>query len=193
MVDVTPNVDDMLATIPLAHLHPRLPDPPLDDIASITHTLISAVFSSDLSQLHSILHSSIPLMSLSSPLPTILINHPDGYGWSPIHYCVSVEEPSRAVLDVLYRAGADVSLYTADCNTPLHCLAFKARTFTSPSIRSFIYHLVFDLRAPLSATNKDKETCVHIAARRGQSMEVLAALLACDPTGKVREMRNAQG
>ena len=53
--------------------------------------------------------------------------------------------------------------------------------------------LVDDLRAPLAAVDQNKDTCIHVAAEHGESMEVLSALLACDALGAVREMRNARG
>ena len=87
-----------------------------------------------------------------------------------------------------------MSLYTLSGHgTPLHCIAYKASASTPPSIRSFVHHLVFDLRAPLSAVDDDGDTCLHIAAEHGQSLEVLEALLSCDTTGVVRAMRNARG
>ncbi|KAF7795998.1 hypothetical protein EIP86_007167 [Pleurotus ostreatoroseus] len=115
-------------------------------------------------------------------------------GWSPIHHCVSVPNPSSTVLDILYRAGADVSLYTLSGHgTPLHCLAHKAGASTSSSIRSFIHHLVHDLRAPLAALDHEGETCIHVAAEHGDSIEVLSALLDCDTSGAVRNLRNKRG
>ena len=57
----------------------------------------------------------------------------------------------------------------------------------------FIHHLVRELRAPLSATDEDGETCLHVAAEHGESLELLLALLACDTRKAVREMRNARG
>ena len=95
---------------------------------------------------------------------------------------------------MLYRAGADMSLYTTSGHgTPLHCLAHKGRASTPASIQDFIQHLVIDLRAPLAAKDQNKDTCIHVAAERGKSIEILIALLACDSNGVVREMRNSRG
>ncbi|KAL4243728.1 hypothetical protein ABKN59_011456 [Abortiporus biennis] len=193
LVHVERQIEELLALMPMAQPHPRLVHKtPQQEITAFTASLVSAVVSADVSKLHSILLSCIS--STPSTTPTVLINNPDSHGWSPIHYCVSVREPSRNTLDLLYRMGADVSLYTTSGHgTPLHCLAYKAHTSTPPSIRAFIHHLVFDLRAPLSARDQNKDTCIHIAAERGESVEVLAALLSCDTSGTVREIRNSRG
>ncbi|KAI9000549.1 ankyrin [Trametes punicea] len=129
---------------------------------------------------------------------SILVNRLDSHGWSPLHYCVCAEMPSIEVLDALFLAGADTSLYTTSWHgTPLHCLARKARDPVDDTqkyrLRSFIKHLVIDLRAPLSAKDGNGETCIHVAAERGQSIEVLLALLACDTRGVVRNMKNSRG
>ena len=98
------------------------------------------------------------------------------------------------VLDLLYRAGADMSLYAKSGHgTPLHCLARNARASMPLSIQSFLHHLVADLRAPLPARDANMETCIHVAAEHGQSLNVLLALLECDTTGTVRELRNSRG
>ena len=87
-----------------------------------------------------------------------------------------------------------MSLYTSSGHgTALHCLARTARANTPATIRSFIRHLVDDLRAPLAAVDQNKETCIHIAAEHGESAEVLSALLSCDQLGSVRDMRNSRG
>ncbi|KAF9815617.1 hypothetical protein IEO21_04477 [Rhodonia placenta] len=54
-------------------------------------------------------------------------------------------------------------------------------------------HLVSDLRAPLAARDSNGNTCLHIAAQYGKSVDVVAALLACDPSGTIADMRNANG
>lgn len=155
--------------------------------------LITAVRSTDVQRLHSLLFPSATSKTPVPPHP-YLVNYPNSQGWSPIHYCVSAEKPSLTVLDILYRAGADMSLYTQSGHgTPLHCLAHNSRPTTPSSIRAFIQHLVVDLRAPLTATDENRETCIHIAAEHGGSFEVLLALLACDNTRAVRDMRNARG
>ena len=43
------------------------------------------------------------------------------------------------------------------------------------------------------AADEEDETCLHVAAESGLSMEVLLALLACDGHQTVREMKNARG
>jgi len=175
--------------------------PPLNvlDHPASTNTLIKAIRSSELSFLHSLLFSSLPPSSPSlHTVPTpILVNRPDSKGWSAIHYCVSVVHPSVDVLDALYCAGCDVSLFTAiEHYTPLHCLAqslFFPNDDDVSALYQFIMHLVCDLRAPLSARDKHGETCIHIAAERGQNIDVLIAFLDCDTTGSVRELRNSRG
>ncbi|TFK35544.1 hypothetical protein BDQ12DRAFT_687935 [Crucibulum laeve] len=171
--------------------------------ARLTETLISSIRSSELSFIHSLLFSpALPPTSSSSLYPMsapVLVNRPDEKGWSPIHYCVAVEEPSVEVLDALYCAGADVALFTVheQC-TPLHILAHSARISNGQpdcvaSLYDFTVHLIRDLRAPLSARDKEDETCIHVAAEHGGCIELLMILLDCDTTGCIRELRNARG
>lgn len=56
----------------------------------------------------------------------------------------------------------------------------------------FVVHLCRDLNAPMRACAAGGETCLHVAAEVGDSVEVLRALLECDVDG-VREMRNERG
>ncbi|CAL1716418.1 unnamed protein product [Somion occarium] len=189
-----PTLDEHFVSMPHPSCPPQLLHPSQQQLYDITDSLIHAISCTDVQQLYHLLFS--PLSSSSQPhsLPPTLVNHPDSRGWSPIHHCVSASSPSKTMLDILYRAGADMSLYTTSGHgTPLHCLAHKAPASTPATIQPFIRHLVFDLRAPLAARDQNKDTCIHIAAERGDSYEVLAALLACDPTGVVREMRNSRG
>ena len=102
------------------------------------------------------------------------------------------------ILDALFLAGADTSLYTSSKHgTPLHCLARKAIDTSNAAqaarLHVFVNHLVRELRAPLAAADEEDETCLHVAAESGLSMEVLLALLACDGHQTVREMKNARG
>ncbi|KAH9902811.1 ankyrin [Cubamyces lactineus] len=129
---------------------------------------------------------------------SILVNRLDSQGWSPLHYCVCAKNPSIEVVDALFLAGADTSLYTTSKHgTLLHCLARNARDPAGEArvshLHAFVKHLVSDLRAPLSAQDDDGETCIHVAAEHGQSIEVLLALLACDSRRVVRDMTNARG
>jgi ankyrin repeat protein len=127
------------------------------------------------------------------------VNLPDPKGWSPIHYCAAAEYPSIEILDALYCAGA-VSLFTTHEQwTPLHCFGQSTRQFPHDrpelciSLYQFITHLVHDLRAPLAARDKEDETCIHVAAEKGNCIEMLIVLLDCDTAGTVRELRNARG
>jgi ankyrin repeat protein len=182
---------------------------------STIKALIQATASNNLTALQHILfqpsHSVITAPStstsshppLSSPTPPPLVNLPDENGWSPIHHCVAVTAPSAAVLDALYMAGADVSLYTTDDQqyTPLHILALCASSASSSSntresahaLYLFAMHLVQDLNAPLAARDVHDNTCIHLAARRGKTVDVLIALLDCDTTGYARSLRNSDG
>ncbi|KAH9926824.1 ankyrin [Amylocystis lapponica] len=192
---------DIHLSITTAHVYDTF-HPPTSPYAyaTLTTVLTEAILSTDLPTLHSLLFSVPPAFgsgSSSSWIPA-LVNLPDSRGWSPVHYCVSVEQPCTEVLDALYRAGADMSLYTASGHgTPLHCFAYRARTSGSKAqaitLRSFALHLVHDLRAPLSARDNKKETCIHVAAEHGHSIDVLIALLSCDTSGNVRELRNSRG
>jgi Ankyrin repeats (many copies) len=169
----------------------------------LTATLVSSIRASDLAFIHSLLFSpSIPASSPSDLYPMsvpVLVNLPDSRGWSPIHHCVSIEEPSLDTLDALYCAGADVSLFTLhEQQTALHILAHYACTSkTNPdrtqSLREFTLHLIYDLRAPLAARDKNDETCIHIAAEHGNSVDLLYVLLACDTTGAIRQFKNSRG
>jgi len=131
----------------------------------------------------------------------LLVNAPDAEAWSPIHYCASLKQPSIEVLDVLYCAGADVSLFSKMGNcTPLHCLARRKRgpdalrdQASTDALYRFVAHLVRNLRAPLQAQDHNNETCVHIAAEHGDSAEVLRSMLDSDPEHTVSEMRNSRG
>lgn len=165
----------------------------------MTDTLVKAILSSEISFLHSLLFSpplpvtaSHSLYPMSSPL---LVNRQDSKGWSPIHYCTVVPHPSIEILDTLYCAGADVALFTTvEHYTPLHCLARYAHPSDDPGLLyEFATHLILDLRAPLSAVDMQDETCIHIAAEHGNSIDILQVLLHCDITGSVRELRNARG
>lgn len=169
-----------------------------DSIYLATDSVVQAVLSADLSVLYPLLFSQ---SFEPSPLDTgpILINVPDLEGWSAIHYCVSVPNPSIEILDALYRAGADISLFTTgEHYTPLHCFARLARVCDdipeSPQLLyQFAIHLIRDLRAPLAAPDKHDETCIHVAAEHGECIDVLLALLDCDTTGTIRNLRNSRG
>ncbi|KAF8896555.1 hypothetical protein BD779DRAFT_1608737 [Infundibulicybe gibba] len=140
-------------------------------ISRSTDTLVSSVTSNDLPFLHSLLFS--PPLPPSSP-PAL---YPMSSPVLPIHYCVAMEYPLVDVLDALYCAGADVALFTTqEHHTP---------SISSPNLR--------DLRSPLSAKDKNDETCIHIAAEHGSCIDMLLILLDCDSTGSVRELRNSRG
>ena len=169
----------------------------------LINTLISSIRTTDLAFLHSLLFSpSIPSSSPSALYPMsvpVLVNLPDSNGWSPVHHCVAVSEPSIDILDALYCAGADVSLFTThEQQTPLHILAHFGHSsidvdYTSHSLYDFALHLIQDLRAPLSARDANDETCIHIAAEHGKSIDLLMLFLDCDTNGTVREMKNSRG
>lgn len=177
-----------------------------DATSRSTKTLVESIISSELSFLHSLLFAPPPppsstlpaLYPLSCPL---LVNNPDSRGWSPIHHCVSVPSPSIDILDALYCAGADVSAFTThEHYTPLHCLALSSHisnerheSYSHSPLYQFVVHLIYDLRAPLSARDANDETCIHIAAEHGHSLDLLLMLLECDVSGSVRELRNARG
>ncbi|KAH9928647.1 uncharacterized protein B0H18DRAFT_244003 [Fomitopsis serialis] len=194
-----PFIDRLIST-PVTPKTFCLPIHSLRNYAQRTEFLVQAVIVGDVARLHSMLFSHAQCLTLGSDptLPQYLVNLPDATGWCPIHYCVSVEHPSTEVLDILYRAGADVNLYTTSGHeTPLHCLAYKAKQPKThdhaASLRSFILHLVRDLHAPLSARDHNMDTCLHVAAEHGRSIDVVMALLAADSAGTLRELRNSRG
>ncbi|KDQ57205.1 hypothetical protein JAAARDRAFT_131495 [Jaapia argillacea MUCL 33604] len=204
-----PHTDRLLSLVTSSlPSHERCHPPPVDcftpaAISKSTLSLIDAIIAGDTTVVHTLLFPPTPSSLPSRPrLETVpvLVNLPDSDGWSPVHYCVSVSRPSVEVLDALYRAGADMSLFTASENyTPLHCLARNAPqivgggSYSASTLYDFAIHLIRDLQSPLSARDRDKETCIHVAAERGESVEVLMALLDCDTDNRVREMRNARG
>ena len=110
-----------------------------------------------------------------------------------------MEYPSIQVLDALYCAGAEVSLFTTEEHyTPLHILAQSASLPDDDSklallLDQFTVHLIYDLRAPLSARDKNDETCIHIAAEHGNCINLLIIFLSFDTTGYIRELRNSRG
>lgn len=164
-----------------------------------THTLTETISSAKSDAVQSLLFppSSSP-QSLNPTSPDYLINAQDARGWSPIHYCVSSLSPTREILDALYLAGADISLPTAgNFHTPLHCLALTPcqplDALDAGLLYSFTVHLIRDLRAPLGAQDRNGETCIHIAAECGTSVDVLSAFLDCDPKSIVQEIRNSRG
>ncbi|KAF9266468.1 ankyrin [Marasmius fiardii PR-910] len=162
-----------------------LPQTPSSEHLRPTTSLLAAVVSSDVSSVKNLL--SLPSSNASTP---ILVNQPDAHGWSPIHHCSSARNISREILDSLYCAGADVSLFTSkEQYTPLHCLAFS----NSIDVYDFAIHLIRDLRAPLSATDRKGATCIHVAAEHGSNVDLLKAFLECDTTGRIREMRDNNG
>lgn len=172
-------------------------------MSRLTNTLVSSIVSSDLSFLRCLLFS--PAIPPSSP-PTlypmsvpVLVNRLDSRGWSPIHYCVSLPTPCIDVLDALYCAGADVALFTTDEQfTPLHILATSAHVPEDEREKAellyhFTAHLINELRAPLSARDRNDETCIHLAAEHGRSIDLLLFFLEFDTTGSVRDLRNSRG
>ena len=157
------------------------------DTLRSTDAVVSAILAFDLHKLKALLSSP------SSPSPPVLVNIPDRIGWSPIHYCTASTRLSTEILDTLYNAGADMSLFTpSEHYTPLHCLAKSAHS-TTCSLFLFTVHLVRDLHAPLGARDKNNETCIHIAAEHGESIDILQALLDCDKSGTVRNLHNSRG
>ncbi|KAI6167927.1 hypothetical protein EDD17DRAFT_1685118 [Pisolithus thermaeus] len=198
-----PSYVDIDQLSPDASALPIMYDPPPtafspECISLITDNIVHAVLTADLSMLYSLLFS--PQSFEPSPLENgpVVVNVPDIEGWSAIHYCVSMPNPSIEMLDTLYRAGADVSLFTTQEQfTPLHCFARLARVSDAPDSGSGLYdfalHLIRDLRAPLSARDKNEETCIHVAAEHGQCIDVLLAFLECDPTGSIRNLKNSRG
>ncbi len=156
-----------------------------------TASLIRAVHTGDVLSLYQHLYQSQHPAS-------ILVNRLDSHGWSPLHYAVCTDNLSIEILDALFLAGADTSLYTASHHgPPLHCLARKALDpvgdMQVSHLHAFVKHLVVDLRAPLSAQDDNGDTCIHVAAEHGQSLEVLLALLSCDSRGVIREIKNSRG
>ncbi|KIK62432.1 hypothetical protein GYMLUDRAFT_72662 [Collybiopsis luxurians FD-317 M1] len=133
--------------------------------------------------------------SISPSICPPLVNYRDPNGWSPIHHSACMSEPSVKILDTLYCAGADVALFTEhEHYTALHCFAFSDHgKCPTEALYQYVSHLVHDLRAPLSATDKNGDTCIHIAAKHAHSPEVLQILLKFDPSHSVRDLCNAKG
>lgn len=195
------------------------PAPLLRSIKTLVSTLSNPP---DTAFLQSILFSpALPANSRPSLYPLsvpILVNRPDERGWSIIHHACSFTFPSSPskpsspsgkmpeiqILDMLYLAGADISLFTVEEHyTPLHVLAKTSTslpttmtTVVKELIRDFVTHLVRDLDAPLGARDKDDETCLHLAAEYGANKVVLDILLDLDRVinnGRVSMMKNSRG
>ncbi|KAF9007556.1 hypothetical protein BDQ17DRAFT_1539915 [Cyathus striatus] len=172
-------------------------------LSRLTDTIVSSVHSSDVSFLHSLLFSpALPPSSSAALYPMsvpVLVNYPDAKGWSPIHYCAASQYPSIEILDALYCAGADVTLFTAhEQFTALHVLAQSVHVDEGNrdqayALYEFTVHLIQDLRAPLSARDMNDETCIHVAAEHGHCVELLMILLDHDTTGAIRELKNSRG
>ncbi|KAI5983628.1 hypothetical protein EDD15DRAFT_2178640 [Pisolithus albus] len=198
-----PSCVDVDQLSPDASAFPMVYDPPPtafspECISLITDNIVRAVLTADLSMLYSLLFS--PKSFEPSPLENgpVVVNVLDAEGWGAIHYCVSIPNRSVEMLDALYRAGADVSLFTTQEQfTPLHCFARLATVSDAPNSGSGLYdfalHLIRDLRAPLSALDQNEETCIHVAAEHGQCIDVLLAFLDCDPTGSISNQKNSRG
>ncbi|KAL5526101.1 hypothetical protein ACEPAG_7439 [Sanghuangporus baumii] len=165
---------------------------PSSAIHSCVKRLVTSISSSDLSTVHHLLFPTQDLQTPNVPVP-VLVNHPDENGWSAIHYCVTSPRPSASILDALFLAGADLSLYTADNTmTPLHALARFSGSGNTASFRlyAFIIHIVRDLGAPLGAIDMQGETCIHVAARCGRCADILMAFLECDVDGSIVKIKN---
>lgn len=166
-------------------------------LSHITDSVVNVVLTADLPSIYALLFS---LQSFEpSPLENgpVLVNIPDTEGWSAIHYCVFVPNPS---IDALYRAGADVSLFTnLEHYTPLYCLARLGRATEVSNSAQLLYqlavHLIRDLHPPMSARDRNEETCIHVAAKHGEchGIDVLYAFRDCDLTGSNRNLRNSRG
>ncbi|KAF5392211.1 hypothetical protein D9757_001431 [Collybiopsis confluens] len=157
-----------------------------DSLLKTTCAILQHIRSNDTQALCSTLFSSY-----DAPL----VNNWDRNGWSPIHHAASMPEPSIRVLDTLYCAGADVALFSEhEHYTALHCFAFSDHGKSSPqTLHKYASRLIHDLRAPLSARDKNGDTCIHIAASHGHSIEILQILLNFDPSHSVRDLCNAKG
>ncbi|KAF8434088.1 hypothetical protein L210DRAFT_3454250 [Boletus edulis BED1] len=190
-----PSCVDVVRLSPYNSASPEPFSPPAtafspESLSRITDSIVNAVLTADLSLIYTLLFSPE-----NGP---ILVNVPDAEGWSAIHYCASVPNLSIEILDALYRAGADVSLFTTwEHYTPLHCLARLGRVTDASNSSQLLYrfavHLIRDLHAPLSARDRNEETCIHLAAEHGDCIDVLYAFLDCDPTGSYRNLRNSRG
>lgn len=180
-----------VASIPMVQIHDAPPASVFtpSSLSQATDTILHYIRSD-----HQALCTTL-FVELVSVSPPPLVNNRDANGWSPIHHCASMPEPSVQVLDALYCAGADVALFTeAEHYTALHCFALSDHTKTSSeALYQYAHHLIHDLRAPLSAKDRKGNTCIHIAAQRGHTIEALKVLLKCDPSHSVRDTCNAKG
>ncbi|KZV95385.1 hypothetical protein EXIGLDRAFT_707388 [Exidia glandulosa HHB12029] len=158
-------------------------------LVASTRSVIDAVHVGNPDLLHSLLFP--PHGALT---PITLVNLADAQaGLAPLHYAVSIDEPSGDIIDALYRAGADMSLPTSDGTgrTPLHL--FARHGHDGPGMYQLAIHLVHELRCPLIAKDAQGETPLHVAAEYGLSSDVLLAFLDCDVDGAVRDMPNSRG
>jgi len=75
----------------------------------------------------------------------------------------------------------------------MHVPTRQIPTEHNQGLLDFTSHLICDLRAPLASRDKNDETCIHIAAEHGNSVDLLYFLLACDTTGSIRQFKNSRG
>jgi hypothetical protein len=124
----TPNVETLWSTVAAflpsfdSLVAPASNSLSLQLTKSLTNALIGAILTDDLSSVNRLLFPgrTIPLLpNFTSSFPTTLLVNCLGHkGWSPIHRCVGATHSSIAILDALYMAGADVSLFTTHPRCP---------------------------------------------------------------------------
>lgn len=131
--------------------------------------------------------------SSSTPL---LLNRPDESGFAPLHFALSVQQPSIPIVNALYRSGADMNLRTSLGCGPLHILASAPRIVDgqqAQTLRTTAMHLVQSLGTSLGLQDVDGNTCLHVAAQKGTSGLLVETFLQLDVDGELRKTVNHQG
>ena len=103
--------------------------------------------------------------------------------WTALHIAADMGhlEACQALLDPVY--GADVNARTSNHRTPLHLAVANGHTTVA--------ELLIDSRAEVGAVDLEGNTCLHIAAAKG-NLEMTLWLLTLDPDVTVRNNFNKQ-
>lgn len=205
---IVPSTELILAqTTRLLHPPERYRLPPtlsfyLPSLTSITRRLVSAILSGNETLVQTLLLPTPPLShyayeqepaTSSSPLS---VNRPDESGFAPLHFALSVQQPSIPIINALYRSGADMNLRVSLGCGPLHILASAPRIVDghqAQTLRTTAMHLVQSLGTSLSLQDVDGNTCLHMAAEKGTSGLLVETFLQLDVDGEMRKTVNHQG
>ncbi|KZS94222.1 hypothetical protein SISNIDRAFT_485142 [Sistotremastrum niveocremeum HHB9708] len=172
-------------------------------LISNTRKLVSAILSGNETLVQTLLLPSPPVphfehedesLTVVSPL---LVNRANESGFAPLHFALSVQQPSIPIINALHRSGADMNLRLASGGSgPLHILASAPRIVDghqAQALKAAAAHLVQNLGTSLTLQDVDGNNCLHVAAQRGTSGLLVETLLQLDVDGQLRKMVNRHG